>query len=72
MYRTTERFWQGYHSLPQEIRLRADKAFALLRSNPHHPSLQFKQIGALWAARIDLVHRALPHASLCRSIRQSP
>jgi hypothetical protein len=38
-------FWQQYLALPQEIRLRADKQFSLLKANPQHPSLQFKKVG---------------------------
>jgi hypothetical protein len=37
----------------------ADKAFALLKENPQHPSLYFKKVGDLWSARIGLRHRAL-------------
>jgi len=59
MHRATEQFWQRYNDLPGEVRTRADKAFTLLRSNPFHPSLQFKRIGGFWSARIDLACRAL-------------
>jgi hypothetical protein len=60
----TTDFWNLYHSLPSEVRLRADKQFALLKQNPQHPSLQFKKIGErrgheLWSARVTLNHRAL-------------
>jgi hypothetical protein len=56
-------FWNDYHALPADIRARADK-FALLKSNPHHPSLQFKKLGErngqeIWSARVTLKHRAL-------------
>jgi hypothetical protein len=37
----------------------ADKNFALLKSNPHHPSLQLKQIGRYWSVRVSLRYRAL-------------
>ena len=39
----------------------ADKAYALLRENPQHPSLFFKKLGGLeyWSARIDRNYRAL-------------
>jgi hypothetical protein len=37
----------------------ARKNYALLKANPHHPSLQFKKIGHLWSARVGLHHRAL-------------
>lgn len=59
MHRTTEQFWERYHDLPSDVRKRADKSFALLKSNPRHPSLQFKKLGVFWSARVDLAHRAL-------------
>ncbi|MCX5859846.1 MAG: hypothetical protein NT056_08135 [Proteobacteria bacterium] len=59
MHRATDKFWHCYNSLPQEIRDRADKAFALLREKPRHPSLHFKKIGTFWSTRVDITHRAL-------------
>ena len=56
------RFWQHYHQLPAEIQELADKNFALLQANPHHPSLQFKKVGRrnqLWSARVGEHYRAL-------------
>jgi hypothetical protein len=46
--------------LYQRIR---DKQFALLKSNPQHPSLQFKKLGdrngqEIWSARVTLKYRA--------------
>lgn len=57
-------FWTQYESLPFEIRIRADKQFALLKDNPQHPSLQFKKVGErrgreIWSARVSLKYRAL-------------
>jgi hypothetical protein len=57
-------FWQQYSALPEEIRARADKQFALLKANPQHPSLQLKKVGErhgqeIWSARITLNYRAL-------------
>lgn len=57
-------FWQQYLALPNEIRVRADKQFSLLKANPQHPSLQFKKVGyrrgqEIWSARITLSYRAL-------------
>ena len=57
-------FWQQYLALPAEIRSRADKQFALLKTNPQHPSLQFKKVGErrgneIWSARVTLDYRAL-------------
>lgn len=58
-HRTTPRFWEHYRSLPTEVRALADKNFRLLQRNPRHPSLQFRKVGNVWAARVGLAHRAL-------------
>jgi hypothetical protein len=52
-------FWFHYRQLPPQIRAVADEKFALLKADPHHPSLRLKKIGALWSARINLRYRAL-------------
>jgi hypothetical protein len=36
----TPDFWHHYRHLPDPIRALADKNFALLRENRHHPSLR--------------------------------
>jgi hypothetical protein len=59
MHRTTGRFWRCYGQLPGEVRKRADRAFALLRENPRHPSLRLKPVDKFWSIRVDAVHRAL-------------
>jgi len=59
MHRTTEQFWRRYRDLPSDVRRRADKSFALLKSDPRHLSLQFKKLGAFWSATVHLAHRAL-------------
>jgi len=59
IHRATKQFWQCYEKLPTEIRALADESFKLLKSNPQHPSLQFKKIGNVWSVRIDLKFRAL-------------
>lgn len=56
--------WNDYRALPHDIRLRADKQFALPKSDPTHGSLQFKKIGLregreIWSARVTLKYRAL-------------
>jgi hypothetical protein len=53
------KFWACYNSLPKNIRDIADKNFELLKSNPKHPSLHFKQIGKLWSVRVGKHFRAL-------------
>lgn len=55
----TPGFWHHYRHLPAEVRALADKSFALLRQDPHHPSLRLKRIGSYWSARVGLHYRAL-------------
>jgi hypothetical protein len=45
--------------LPADIRALADKNFALLKSDPRHPSLHLKQIDDLWSVRVGDHYRAL-------------
>jgi len=52
-------FWQAYDKLPEPVRALADKNYALLKTNPKHPSLQFKKIGRFWSVRVGLRYRAL-------------
>lgn len=57
-------FWAAYENLPQQIRDRADKQFALLKESTGHPSLHFKKLGErngqeVWSARVTLQYRAL-------------
>jgi hypothetical protein len=56
---TTRGFWQLYEGLPDAVRRRADKCFALLQEDPRHPSLRLKKASGLWAVRIGLDYRAL-------------
>ena len=37
----------------------ADRSFALLKSDPRHPSLHFKRLGELWSVRVGDRYRAL-------------
>ena len=53
------RFWQHYRQLPESIQRLADKNFELLKQNPQHPSLHFKQIGRFWSVRVGISYRAL-------------
>jgi len=55
----TPAFWAAYHELPDAARALADKNFALLKSDPRHPSLRFKRVGPYWSVRIGLRYRAL-------------
>ena len=53
------RFWALYHALPADVRDLADKNYALLKSDPRHPSLHFKRLGELWSVRVGDHCRAL-------------
>lgn len=59
IHHASPRFWDCYHLLPTAIRQLADANFALLKQNPKHPSLHFKQIKQFWSVRIGLRYRAL-------------
>ncbi len=58
-HRASPDFWASYQKLPAAIREVADKNYTLLKSDPRHPSLHFKQIGRFWSVRIGLRYRAL-------------
>ena len=59
MHQANKRFWFCLHRLPEPIQKLAKKNFDLLKENPKHPSLHFKQVGKLWSARVGLSYRAL-------------
>jgi hypothetical protein len=52
-------FWECYAHLPLVIQQLADANFEILKRNPRHPSLHFKQVGQFWSVRIGLRYRAL-------------
>ena len=52
-------FWDSYQKLPGTARELADKSFALLKSDPRHPSLHFKKVSSYWSLRVGLRYRAL-------------
>lgn len=58
-HHATPRFWRAYYALPIEVQRLADEKYALLKENPGHPSLHFKQVGDFLSARVGLHHRAL-------------
>jgi hypothetical protein len=53
------RFWRCYDGLPGRVRDLADKSFELLKADPKHPSLRFKQVGRFRSVRVGLHYRAL-------------
>ena len=52
-------FWDAYRRLPERVRERADKNFALLKQDPQHTSLHLKKVGRYWSVRVGLRYRAL-------------
>jgi len=60
-HRTTPDFWQLYNALPREVQELADKNYALLRNDPSHPSLRFREIEGLWSVRVGAHYRALAY-----------
>jgi hypothetical protein len=52
-------FWESYQRLPENVRLLADKNYALLKQDPHHPSLHLKMVGRFWSVRVGSRYRAL-------------
>ncbi len=59
---TLPSFWQHYYQLPKQVQQLADKNYALLTTDPHHPSLHFKKVGKkkqLWSVRVGDHYRAL-------------
>ena len=64
IHRANSDFWDDYNALSPDLRARADKQFVRLKSDPRHPSLQFKKLGdrkgqEIWSARVSLKYRAL-------------
>lgn len=60
--RTTSRFWDCYEGLPENIQERSQKAYALFKDNPQHPSLRFKKVldnPEIYSVRITQSYRAL-------------
>jgi hypothetical protein len=59
---TTERFRKAYADLPEKIKDATSTAYYKWKENPHHASLQFKQIHTvkpIYSVRINLSYRAL-------------
>jgi hypothetical protein len=52
-------FWLCYRALPASIQAFADKASALLKADPRHPSLHFKKVNTFWSVRVGMHHRAI-------------
>ncbi len=53
-------FDKDYQSLPESVRVQAEKQLTILLENPHHPSLRIKKIKGhpyIWEGRITKSHR---------------
>jgi hypothetical protein len=60
--RTTRRFRDLFQALPHEAKEQARAAYRLFEQDPHHRSLQLKEINpktSLWSVRVGLHWRAL-------------
>lgn len=58
--RATRAFWACYRALPQDVRALAAAKFRVWKSDPFHPSLQFKLLRSnVWSVRINLSYRAM-------------
>jgi hypothetical protein len=58
-HHASKKFWHFYKQLPRGIGRLADRSFKLLKQNPRHPSLHFKNVGRFWSVRVGIHHRAL-------------
>lgn len=58
-HHASREFWVCYRRLPTVVQRLADRAFALLKANPRHPSLHFKKVGQFWSVRVGLSYRAI-------------
>jgi hypothetical protein len=59
---TSGRFRSMYADLPEDVQLRARRAYLLFRRNPAHPSLNFKKVENqtdIYSVRVGLGYRAL-------------
>lgn len=57
----SKRFWQCLEALPPDVQALAHKCYARLKTDPSHPSLQFKTVanGRFHSVRVGLYYRAL-------------
>ena len=59
MHRADPRFWRLLEDLPQSVQQTARRNFELLKENPRHPSLHFRNVGRYWSARVGISYRAV-------------
>lgn len=61
-HKAAPEFWLHFDRLPSEVQTLARKNYELLKSDPRHPSLQFKKAGKVWSVRVGQHYRALAAA----------
>ena len=59
MHRADPRFWRLLLELPESVQQTAYRNFELLKANPRHPSLHFRNVGRYWSARVGASYRAM-------------
>lgn len=59
MHRSDPAFWRHLEELPASVQQIARRNFDLLKANPRHPSLRFRNVGRYWSARVGAAHRAV-------------
>ncbi|MFZ4695992.1 MAG: hypothetical protein ACOYMV_12780 [Verrucomicrobiia bacterium] len=62
--RATARFWECYHQLPRDAQRTAVRAYSFWKSDPTHPSLNFKKLqggGNRFSIRVGIHYRAIGH-----------
>lgn len=59
MHRSDPAFWRHLEELPASIQQTARRNSDLLKTNPRHPSLRFRNVGRFWSARLGASHRAV-------------
>ena len=59
MHRTDPRFRRLLRELPESVQRTARRNFDLLKANPRHPSLRFRNVGRYWSARVGVSFRAV-------------
>ena len=59
MHWTDPRFWRYFQELPASVQQTARRNFELLKANPRHPSLRFRNVGRYWSARVGASYRAV-------------
>ena len=59
MHKTAPRFWRLFQELPASAQQTARRNFELLKENPIHSSLRFRNVGRYWSARVGASYRAV-------------